>query len=403
MKNIQNPSPVFTEVVSLLQRLIQFESPFFKEKEIMTYAAQWLVDAGLPCAIQEYHEDKFTHFHGLNIISTIDSGKEGPVIFLNGHLDTVQLCHGWTKDPFKGEIDGDRLYGLGALDMKSGCAALMVAVKTFCQNHPQFKGKIILSLVSDEEGPYGLGTDALINSGVGQDADVSIVAEPSAGFTGESFPCLCLGARGGYEIFVEFFGTSAHAATPELGVNAAVEAGKMMAHLSEIPFIADPYLGKGCLCVTKVESDSGSCSVPDYAKVQIFRHMVNGETKQTIKEELEEVIRKSEVACRTEISFRQSPTPGTEAFLPYAVPESNPYVQLLKKSAAEVTRKEPSVTYFQSIGDFNYIGTRINAPCIIFGTTGKNFHAADEYTSISSLTQTTEVLYDYLTKLLTEG
>lgn len=402
MKNMSDSSLTFTEVVPLLQRLIQFESPFFHEKEIMTFVAEWLTEHQLPCVIQEYHEEKFTNFHGMNVISAIDSGKDGPTIFLNGHLDTVRLCHGWTKDPFKGEIEGDRLYGLGALDMKSGCAALMIAVKVFCQHHDQFKGKIILSLVSDEEGPYGLGTDALINSNVGHDADVSIVAEPSSGFTGEPFPCLCLGARGGYEIFVEFFGLSAHAATPELGVNAAVEAAKMMAQLSEIPFREDPLLGKGCLCVTKAESDSGSCSVPDYAKVQIFRHIVNGETKETIRGELEEVIRKSGVACRHRISFRQSPTPGTEAFLPYAVQESNPYVQLLKQSAKEITGKEPTIAYFQSIGDFNYIGTRIDAPCIIFGTAGANFHGADEYTSISSLTQTTEVLYDYLTKLLTE-
>ncbi len=49
--------------------------------------------------------------------------------------------------------------------MKSGCAATMIALKAFVENHKDFKGKIIATYVSVEEGPYGMGTNALIEEG----------------------------------------------------------------------------------------------------------------------------------------------------------------------------------------------------------------------------------------------
>lgn len=83
--------------------------------------------------------------------------------------------------------------------MKPGCASIMAAVSHFADNHSTFRGAIKISLVSVEEGPYGLGTNALIEDGYFDDVDFSIIAEPSAGFTGKPFPDICLGARGGME------------------------------------------------------------------------------------------------------------------------------------------------------------------------------------------------------------
>ena len=152
------------EVTALLQQLTAIKSAYFHEDEIMAFARDWLCRQELPAQLHEYHDAKVTDFHGKNVIAVIDGGRPGPVICLNGHLDTVQLCGGWTRDPY-GELDGDRLYGVGALDMKSGCAALMVTAARFAAAHKTFAGKIKLALVSDEEGPYGLGTNALIEDG----------------------------------------------------------------------------------------------------------------------------------------------------------------------------------------------------------------------------------------------
>jgi succinyl-diaminopimelate desuccinylase len=316
-------------------------------------------------------------------------------------MDSVRLCHGWTKDPFGGEMEDGRIYGVGSLDMKSGCAAIMIALKHFLADHPSYKGKIVASFVSDEEGPFGLGTDAVLNSGIANGADVSIVAEPSSGFTDTRFPCVCLGARGGYGIILEFFGKSAHAAAPELGINAAVEAAKAVTRLDAMTFKADATLGSACQCVVKFEADGGSCSVPDYARVDIFRHVVRGETQESILAEIEKTVSDAGVACEWKVSYRSAPSPETKGFMPYVTPRENPFVERFFDSVRRVTGRDAAIRYFPSIGDYNYLGTRLGAPCIIFGADGENFHGADEYATAESLIGATAVLYDYLVELLT--
>ena len=391
----------FNETITLLQQLVQIRSPYFEENEAIEFAINWMENNGIPAKFHEYTEEKVTGFHGKNVYSIVESGKTGPTIYFNGHLDTVRLCKGWTKDPFGGEIEGDRLYGVGALDMKGGCAAIMVAIKEFLKDYQDFKGKIITSLVSDEEGPYGLGTSAVIADGLIKDVDVTICAEPSAAFTKAPFPCICLGARGAYGLSVEFFGTAAHAANPESGVNAAIEAAKMLTHLENVSFPIDKELGKGCLCVTKITSDGGACSVPDYAKIDIFWHIVRGDSKESITASLEDVIQKSGVKCKYKISFRPAPSKATDGLLPYTISRQDPYLLTLISAIKECTGKEPTLNYFDSNGDFNYLGTLLDAPCIILGPNGENYHSADEYVNLTSLTATSESIYNFLVKSLT--
>ncbi len=103
-------------------------------------------------------------------------------------MDTVNLCKGWSKDTYEGLVEGDKIYGLGVLDIKSGCCASMLAIRKFHELHKRFHGKIIVTFVSDEEGPYGLGINALIEEGLLKEVDFSIIAEPSDGFDNQHFP-----------------------------------------------------------------------------------------------------------------------------------------------------------------------------------------------------------------------
>ena len=386
----------FNEAVILLQQLIQIPSPYFEEEKAIDYVYQWLTDNHIPAQIHEYRDDKVTKFSGKNVLSVIDSGRPGPVIHLNGHIDTVKLCQGWSKDPFDGTLEDGRIYGLGALDMKSGCTAIMSALKEFLKDCPSFCGKIISAFVSDEEGPFGLGTSAIIADGYLDDVDVSISTEPSAGFTKVPFPCVCLGARGSYGLSVEFFGTAAHAANPHLGVNAAIEAGKLLTNLDQIRFREDDFLGKGCVCPISMEADGGACSVPDYAKVGLFWHLVRGDSKEWIVSELERVLALAGVQCEYRISFRQAPTEATDVMLPYAVSPDDPYVTRFMDAVRDVAEDPMTVNFFQSNGDFNYLGTLLDAPCIIFGAAGSNHHSPDEYATEASVRGTAAVLYTFL-------
>ena len=304
------------EVLELVKKLISIKSPYFEEDPIMRFVEHWFHANGLNARIHEYHETKVTGFKGKNGILELEGGAPGPSICINGHLDTVKLCGGWTVAPYAGHVEGDRIYGVGALDMKSGCAATMAALKAFSQNHPHFRGKIIATYVSVEEGPYGMGTNALIEDGYLKDIDFSIVTEPSAGFVGNPFPTICLGARGGYGLEVEFFGKSAHAALPQSGKSAALDAAKVVCELENVNYIVDEHLGTGSACVVAMESDGGACSVPDYARIKLFWHIVVGESEETITREIEAAIRRAGIQCSYKINFREAPSEGSKASCP---------------------------------------------------------------------------------------
>lgn len=388
------------DTVKLLSNLVAIESTYFEEEEIINHVNDWFINNNMKSTIHEYYDSKVTKFHGKNVVSELIGDKKGPTICLNGHLDTVNLCDGWVKNP-KGEIDGDKMYGRGALDMKSGCAAILMALKAFNENHKSFKGRILTTLVSDEEGPYGLGTNALIEDGILDDVDVSIITEPSSGFTEKKFPTLCLGARGGYGLSVEFFGKSAHAATPELGVNAITSASKFVSEIENIDYLEDDFLGKGNACVISIEGDGGACSVPDYSKVTLFWHIVVGETTDTIIAQIKEAIKRAGIKGEYKIAFRPSPTEGSKGFMPYKVDKNDKIVKDFSESIVNVCGIEPSISAFASIGDFNYLGTRLgNVPALVFGAAGKNYHGANEYVEIDTVVDTAKIVYDYLVRTL---
>lgn len=395
------------ETTELLKKLVSISSPYFSEDEIMDYVWQWFHERGMEAAVHEYHEPKVTGFHGKNVLFNLVGQEPGPHICLNGHLDTVMLCGGWSREPY-GQVEkatesgeGDRLYGVGALDMKSGCAANMMALEAFFRNHKVFKGKISASFVSVEEGPCGIGTNALIEEGYLDGVDFSIITEPSAGFSGVPFPNLCLGARGGYGLEIELFGKSSHAALPQLGVSAAVDAAKVIAQLENVSYVRDPHLGTGTACVVAVECDGGACSVPDYGKIKLFWHIVEGESDASIHDQVEKAIKRAQIQCDYKINFREGPTDDSRGFMPYTVEETDPMVEEFMNSVESVCEKKPSISYFQSIGDFNYLGSRLGAPAVIFGAAGASFHGRDEYVELDTVVKTAQVVYDFLVRTLT--
>jgi len=384
----------------LLEDLVGIYSPYFKEKPIMTYVYNWLKDKNIPVEYHKYHDEKVTKFEGINIIGNLNGGNNGPKVLLNGHLDTVQICEGWDTEPTVPVIKGEKLYGLGSLDMKSGVGAMMIALQAFNENHKKFKGSIVYSFVSDEEGPYGLGTNFLIHDELINDADVAIVPEPSSGFTGEDFPCLCLGARGGYSYKVRFTGKAAHAANPEKGLSAIVDASKVVTELKKLPLKKDENLGRGDVCIIEMKGGGAACSVADKAEFTVFRHIVVGENKETLKDEVAQAVKNAQIESEYEVVFRDAPTPNSDGFLPYLVDEKDKYTQEFINSIETVTDKKTNISYFSSIGDFNYIGSRLEIPTFVFGPSGENYHSSNEYVNLDDVYKTSKIIYDYLERLL---
>ncbi len=386
-------------VCSLLGEIVGIYSPYFKENEIMNYVHNWLKERELPAEYHEYSDDKVTGIKGINIIGKIGN-KKGLNILINGHLDTVYPCEGWNHNPTEPKIIGDKFYGLGALDMKSGCVAALLAIHAFNNIAREYQGSIEYQFVSDEEGPFGLGTHFLIEDGYGSNADLAIVPEPSAGFTDNNFPCLCLGARGGYNYSVELTGNASHAASPEKGISAIVDASKLILELKNIKLIENEQLGSGDTCIIGIEGGGAACSVADKSKFTVFRHIVPNEDKNSIIKEVQDAAKRAEIHSKIEIKFREAPSDNCDGFMPYVVETNHQFTKELLCVMKKVTGKEVSIDYFNSIGDFNYLGSRLKIPTFVFGPSGKNYHSANEYVMIDDIVKTSEIIFRYLWKLL---
>lgn len=272
--------------------------------------------------------------------------------------------------------------------MKSSVCAIMLAVEAFQKTKPDFNGTVLYTFVSDEEGPNGLGTNYLIEDNMCQNVDVAIVPEPSAGFTGIDFPYVCLGARGGFRYDIIFNGKAAHAATPEAGISAMREASKLITELSNVELIEDEELGKGSICITEITGGGQACSVADIAKITVFRHMVNSEDKNTMIKEIDDSAQRAGVQCDYEVKFRKGPTRGPDGYMPYSVDEKEYYTKSFLETVKKTVNNKASIAYFSSIGDFNYLATRLDAPTMIFGPNGKNFYSADEYVNVDDVVET---------------
>jgi len=365
--------------VDLLQDLVRIRSPYFEEEEITEFVYDWLDDRGLDPDYHHVSEPDITGFEGDNVVARLaGSDPDAPTLLLNAHMDTVKIVDAWEEDPCSGRIDDGKLYGQGACDMKGGLAAIMIAFDALAD--VDLAGDVLFTAVVDEEGPYGLGADALIRDGYTDDCDAAVVTEPGPILcqSDVSNPALVLGARGRYLYDVTVRGHAAHGSQPHKGVNAVVEAGRVAEALDELDVDSHPDLGDGSTCPLFVEGGSQTLSVPESAHLMVDRHVVPGETKSVVREQAEAAIAALDLDSAVDVGFREAPSEDVY-YGPYVTDEDHPLVGALDDATHEVAGQAPEVGYFSSVGDFNYFGDRADLPTVIVGPDGENIHGAGEF------------------------
>jgi acetylornithine deacetylase len=190
------------EIIDVLRDLIAIPSvnPWFfdepapsKEKELQEYIASRLSRLGADIEMWEPNADKLTKYEGMagyypgrdftgrpNLAATFrpsDGISGGKSLLLFGHIDVVKVGSRWTKDPFVGEIEDGKLYGRGAVDMKGGVAAMIMAVEALLRAGYRPASPITVGTVVDEEAG-GMGALDFIDHGYR--ADACILTEPTS-------------------------------------------------------------------------------------------------------------------------------------------------------------------------------------------------------------------------------
>ncbi|MDD4307377.1 MAG: M20/M25/M40 family metallo-hydrolase [Thermoplasmata archaeon] len=295
------------------------------------------------------------------VLARVHHSDELPTVMLNGHLDTVEVCRSWTRDPFTPTVEGDGLYGLGSADMKAGVA---ISMKMFSELAKLKKVNVVFAGSVDEEGDSA-GAFALLEKGI--KADICLIPEPSGG-------TLMMGCRGRVVFEVDVRGASAHGSRPEEGVNAISEAAKFVGALDSIPLAEHEKLGRGSFCVLEMAGGTRTLSVPDSCRLKIDRHYVIGEEKEQMLKMLKKAASELRGNGHFEIGFLKSrPTPFLEPYLT----ENTGLVKTFTESVGGC------FTFGKSVGDYNAFSKVM--PTVVYGPAGVNWHAGDEYVSLSSV------------------
>ncbi len=159
-----------------------------------------------------------------NLVARREGAGLGDCVHFNSHHDVVEVGHGWTREPFGAELDGGRIYGRGACDMKGGLAASVIAAEAFIATCPDFRGAIEISATADEEtGGFG-GVAWLAERGYFSPKRVQHVLIPEP----LNKDRICLGHRGVWWAEIETHGRIAHGSMPFLGDSAIRHMGAVL-------------------------------------------------------------------------------------------------------------------------------------------------------------------------------
>src|SRR2546426_451020 len=260
------------DAIALTRSLLRFETvnPPGRERDCARHAGALLEQWGFRVEYHEYAEAR------TSVIARAGGSPSKAPLCLTGHLDVVPLgARAWTRDPFAGETQGDRLYGRGSSDMKAGVAAMLLASRNISKKISSTPG-IVLVLTAAEEGGC-IGSYHLAQTQLLGKAGAMIVGEPTANYP-------YVGHKGSLKFYAGFRGTSAHGSMPELGVNAIYKAARAVSKLEAFDFaqLEHPVMGRPTMNVGTFEGGQGVNMVPDAATIGVDIRTLPGMDHQTL-------------------------------------------------------------------------------------------------------------------------
>ncbi len=328
------------------------------EMELARFVAAWAERAGLAVELEDAAPGR------PNVIAVARGSGGGRSLMLNAHLDTVGVVG--MGEPFSGRIDGGRVYGRGACDMKASLAAsLLAAVRAKSLG---LRGDVVVTAVSDEE-VASVGTEAVVAR---RRADFAIVAEP----TDER---LAIAHRGfvGFEIETEGF--AAHGSRPDLGIDAIARMGPILVRLEELAErlragAGHPLLGTGSVHASLIEGGQEYSSYPASCLLTGERRTIPGESNELVEVEVGELL--GDVPGTTRLGISRPP---------FELAPDSPFVQVVRRCAGR-----PEVVGVPFWADSGLLGAA-GIPTVLYGPHGEGLHAEVEWVDVASAERCVDV------------
>jgi succinyl-diaminopimelate desuccinylase len=356
--------------LTLAERLISYDTS--RPEEIVAAAGfvkGWLESRD----IEVRHHDH----NGLPVlvaeVGPSAGADELPCVVLHGHLDVVPA----EPDQFYPRIEGDRLIGRGAYDMKGGLAAMMCALKDV---ERQSAVRVRLVCVPDEESEEidERSTDAVVSRGLG--GDFAITGEPTDLHIGVE-------AKGVLAMLIEVRGRAAHSSTPWLGDNAVLKAVDVFRAIESLPFSRESseMFDRPSINLGRIHGGDALNKVPDRCQMAVDIRFLPGQDPADIRAQIARIDE-----CEVTKWF---------VFPPVSVPRGNPYVQALREAVARAVpdRAVMSVGRDGASDAVSFMAAGI--PAVEFGPDGAGHHGPEEWVSVSSLARYRRSLVSFVRTL----
>lgn len=293
-----------------------------------------------------------------------------PAVILHGHMDVVPAEAG----QFEPRIEGDRLIGRGAYDMKAALAAMMLALPE--PGSAPDGLRVALGIVSDEESEEDKdrGSDFLVDSGL--TGSFAITGEPTDLHVG-------VAAKGVLALRIGVSGRAAHGSTPWLGDNAVLRAVDMFRGLESLPFARESseLFDRPSINLGRIQGGDALNKVPDHCAIDVdIRYLPNQDPEVILGQ-----IRELEPA-------------GIETI--FALPPIDSGIDSVWVrgliATADAHHEGTSVSIGRDGASDAVSFIRVGIPAVEFGPVGAGHHGPDEWVSIESLDSYLSTLRKFL-------
>jgi succinyl-diaminopimelate desuccinylase len=315
-----------------------------------------------------------TIHNGRPVLTATVGPETGRTIVLHGHLDVVPA----RPEQFTPRVEGDRLYGRGAYDMKGGLAAMMCAVHDLAEERHV---RVHFVCVSDEESEEieARGSDYLVQQGyVG---DFAITGEPTDMHIG-------IQAKGVLAMRIEVTGTAAHGSTPWVGDNAVLKAVDVFRRIEGLSFARESsdLFDRPSINLGRIVGGDALNKVPDLCVIDVDVRYLPGQDAEEIRAAVDALPDANVI----KVFHRQ----------PAIVEREDPYVQALGEA---ISRVAPPIAERLGVGRdgasdaISFIEAGV--PAVECGPVGDGHHGPQEWVSIRSLGDYRRTLVEFV-KLL---
>lgn len=385
-------------MLDVLEQVVPFRSWKGEESELADWLADRAAEWGGEAEVMEIAPGR----RQLNV--RFRSGKPGRTLVFNGHLDIDPMAGGYKRDPWTMIREGDRIYGAGVFNMRSGLAAMIEASQILRDQGGLPAGELVLSFVAGElQG--GVGAKALLEQYGASIGDAVIVTEP-------------LGSRnvitahaGGTKIGIVVHGRSMHTSRQALGVNAIEKMAKVIDRIRSVQWtylprtdLPDlPLMNLGALIGGRGASYALNSSnfQADHCMLIVDVRFMADQNAQSLEADLRVIL--DEIAAEDSdfsYSIEHNPIQGGEQITRPAcdLPPTEPVAALLAEVITRHTGAEPDLVGVHPTMSYggDDLGHFVEAgvPGVLYGPEGIDGEIGepDTYSYVSAMNRCAEVL-----------